>query len=213
MEDYMSNETKLDKLEDSGVFLFVYSDRFNIYFIFQHKEDNKLFKITTDKDINIEHIDEITNPDGFMNYKNIKFFKPFNKNDMLNFVGIVTFEDRCCRFIIENDVVKYQDDVEFEPVTQFNLLDCMVGVKIESYIQKKNKIYIVGESTNNHGDVDTIYGVADLVSGEFDVVYYLYSDKGSINLKTINIDSEASKVYVAGSLNQKPYYETFQFKS
>lgn len=216
----MSNkEVKIQKLEDSGKYLFVYSDKRNVFFIFQSEGENKLYLITTDKMLNIEHIDEIDTPANFATYTNIKFYKPLSNNDDHVFVGIIMFADSSYKFKIDRYKLVLSEQVEYVDNRQFNILSCLTNIRIASYIQKKHKLYVVGVDTEVN---DTIYGVVDMEKDKFDNVYHLYSDCGDIVAHSINTDVEDERVYICGWVDvlndkgekqqQKPYFEMFTFK-
>jgi len=212
-------DIKIQKLNDSGKYLFVYSDKHNVFFIFHAKEDKKLYKITTDKLLNIEYIDEIEVPSDFSEYKNIKFYKPLSNGDEHSFVGIIIFEDRSHKFRIDRYRLSYTEKIEFVDNRQFNILSCLENIGIGSYIQKKNKLYLVGVDEVYK---DTVYAVVDMEKDKFDHVYYLYSDLGDIVAHSINTDVEDERIYICGWMNilddkgvlidQKPYFEMFAFK-
>lgn len=215
----MSNkEIKIQKLEDSGKYLFVYSDKRNVFFLFQ-AEDTKLYIVTTDKMLNIENVDEINTPENFPTYKNIKFYKPLSSNDDHIFVGIIMFEDKSYKFRIDRYRMVYTEQVDYVDNRQFNILSSLTNIRITSYIQKKTKLYIVGVDTEVN---DTIYGVVDMEKDKFEQVYHLYSDCGDIVAHSINTDTEDERVYICGwvdvlndqgeKLTQKPYFEMFTFK-
>lgn len=212
-------EIKIQKLEDSGKYLFVYSDKRNVFFIFQAQDENKLYLITTDKSLNIEHVDEVAVPDNFASYTNIKFYKPLSNNDEHTFVGIIMFEGSSHKFKIDRYKLILTEQVEYVDNRQFNLLSCIASTRISSYIQKKHKLYVVGVDTEHN---DTIYGVVDMEKDKFDNVYHLYSDLGDIVAHSINTDVDDERVYVCGWIDvlnaegakasQKPYFEMFTFK-
>lgn len=216
----MSNkEVKIQKLEDSGKYLFVYSDKRNVFFIFQ-SEENKLYLVTTDKLLNIENVDEVGTPDNFATYTNIKFYKPLsNNNDDHIFVGIIMFEGSAHKFKIDRYRMQFTEQVEYVDNRQFNILTCLKNVQISSYIQKKHKLYVVGTDSEFN---DTIYAVVDMEKDKFEQVYHLYSDAGDIVAHSINTDVEDERVYICGwldilndqgeKINQKPYFEMFAFK-
>lgn len=213
-----TKEVKIQKLEDCGKYLFVYSDKRNVFFIFQ-SDENKLYLITTDKLLNIEHIDEVATPANFDTYANIKFYKPLNIRDEHVFVGIIMFADSSHKFKIERYKLELTEKVEYVDNRQFNILSCLENIQISSYIQKKHKLYVVGVDTEVN---DTIYGIVDMEKNKFDNVYHLYSDKGDIVAHSINTDVEDGRVYICGwvdiitgkgaTAQQKPYFETFTFK-
>ena len=94
------------------------------------------------------------------------------------------------------------------------------SLKIYKYIQKKNKLFIVGHDVSDDG-YEPVYGVVDIENNRFESIYYIYSDKGEINLTSLSIDTDLCKVYVVGSLaveannNQTttyPFVESFLLK-
>lgn len=219
-------EIKIQKLEDSGKYLFVFSDKYNLYFIFQTSDDGRIYKIITDKLLNIESIDEIEVPDNFTGYKNIKFYKPFGDGDTLEFIGIAIFDTESYKFKIEREKLVYTETIKFTDNKQFNLLSSMKDIELNSYIQKRNKLYFVGnhidrEADTGHND-DAVYGVINIEKDSFEQIYYLYSDSGDIVLHSINTDTVDEKVYIAGWVNirdergdvvdVKPYFEMFVFR-
>lgn len=214
-----NQDVKIQKFDYSGKHLFVYSDKRNVFIIFLSDEDNKLYKITTDKQLNIEYIDEIDVPEGFIYFKNIKFYKPVLVSDEHVFLGIIIFDDVSYKFNINGYKLIYTEKVDFVDNRQFNILSCLDDISITSYIQKKNKLYIVGIDV---GFNDPIYGIVDLEKNQFDVVYHLYSDEGEIQLHSINTDTDSDLIYVCGWIDrldykgklvrQKPYLEVFSFR-
>lgn len=217
-----TKDIKIQKLDDPGKYLFVYSDKYNVFFIFQSKEDNKLYKITTDKLLNIEYIDEIITPNGFNDYVNIKFYKPYTENNNEHtFVGIVMFQDSSYTFKIKSNTYKLElnEKIDYVDNKQFNLLNCLKGIKITSYIQKKNKLYLVGVDEEHD---DAIYGIVNMEEDCFENVHYIYTDNGEVVVNSINTDVEDERIYICGwyditnnegeRLNQKPYFEMFTFK-
>lgn len=219
-------EIKIQTLEDSGKYLFVFSDKYNLYFIFQTNEDSRVYKIITDKLLNIESIDEIEVPANFTGYKNIKFYKPLGDGDTLAFIGIAIFENESYKFKIEREQLVYTETIKFIDNKQFNLLSSMEDIELNSYIQKRNKLYFVGnhidpEAAPGHND-DAVYGVINIEQDKFEQIYYLYSDTGDIVLHSINTDIVDEKIYIAGWINVrnergevvdvKPYFEMFVFR-
>lgn len=214
----MSEDVRIDNLNDSGRFLFIYSDKYNVYLFFWSKS-KKLYKVTTDKSLYIESADEIETPDEFSNFTDIKFFKPYTTNNTDHtFIGIVTIDGVSSKFSIENQQLVYTEEITYVNTNKFNSLNSLSGIEVVAHIQKKNKLFLVGIDINEDG-YEPIYGVVDLEKDQFQQLYYLYSDKGEINLTTVNIDVDELKVYVGGHTdvldhnNQiedvKPFIETF----
>lgn len=211
----MSNETRIDNLEDSGRFLFIYSDKFNVFLFFWHLEKRTLYKITTDKYLEVEYVDEVTVPENFQYHTDIKFFKPYSNNNEHTFIGIVNHDGVYHKFTIETDRLTYKEKVDYAPAKQFNVLLALKDIEVKAHIQKRNKLFIVGE--DRHEDKhDAIYGVLNLETDSFEQVYYIYSDKGDVRLETVNIDTDDLKVYVGGYIipdqneqDQHPFIESF----
>lgn len=212
----MSKYIKLNKFEDKGTYLFVYSDKFNIFFIFHSHEDNKMYMITTDKFLNIDNLDEIETPEGFFEYSDILFHKPNNDNGMYSYTGIARYSDKICRFKIDRNKLAYLNELTHINTNQFNLLTCLKDIEITSYIQKKNTLYAIGKNTKQN---DSVYLVVDIEKDLMDRIYYLYSDLGDINLHSINTDVDDDRVYVVGCkkiygdkdfyMYSVPYFEQF----
>jgi hypothetical protein len=212
-------EIKLFDLEFNGEFIFVYSDKFNIFFFFLDKEDNKLYKITTDKYFMVEYIDEVDTPTDFHLYTNIKFFKPFNvHNTQYSFIGIVMFDNISHKFKIEDD-----NKLIFTEETKYHsnegilgTLSCLSTVDIFNYIQKKNKVYLIGYDEKYE---DYIYAIVNIEDNKFEKIYSITSDYGDIIPLSINTDTDERKVYIVGKIvtyddndtvvSVKPYFDMF----
>lgn len=222
----MSEDTRINQLTDSGKYLFVYSDKHHVFLFFHRLQDQKLYRVTLDKYLHIEDIDEIDTPPDFFTYRDIKFFKPTQKNDEYLFTGVVTYceedgREASCRFTITRDHLDYEDPLEYQNNRLFNLLDCLKGIMVHSYIQKANKLYLVGSARVGEAFQDPVYAVVDIAKDEIEKIYYLYTDTGDITLSTINTDTDDFKVYVAGHVDilnkdeqvvdTKPYFESFTF--
>jgi hypothetical protein len=213
----MSSDTRVINLEDSGRYLFIFNDKYKVYFFYYSPEKKKLYRITTDKYLFIEVVDEVEVPPGFTSYKEIRFFKPYTTSSKDHvFLGIVTFDDHSCKFSIENDSLVYKENVDYAPsVRSLKLSEALRNVDVRAYIQKNNKLFLVGTDLLAKYK-DSFYGVLNLETGLFEQQYYLYSDKGDITLDTVSIDTDDFKVYVGGNIltdiklgTQLPYMEMF----
>lgn len=211
-------EIKLFDLEYNGEYLFVYSDKYNIFFFFLDHEDNKLYKITTDKFFYIEYIDEIETPSDFSKYKKIKFFKPFNNNNEYSFIGIIIFENVTYKFKIENNnkfiYVEESKFINNEGI--INNLSCLNNIEIFNYIQKKNKLFLIGYDNEYK---DYIYAIVNIEDNKAEKVYSLFSGYGDIIPLSINTDMDDHRVYIVGKTVHyddqdkvsivKPYFDSF----
>lgn len=212
-------EIKLWDVDLSGEHLFVYSDKFNIFFFFFDHEEHKLYKITTDKFYIIEHIDEITVPANFKDFKHIKFFKPFCvNNNEYSFIGIIQFETTSFKFKVDdkNSVIYTEEIVYNQPDGIINNLKSLKQIEISSYIQKKNRIYLVGYD-DQYGDY--IYAIVNIEDDKLERVYSLFTDYGDIVPFSVNTDVDEGKVYIVGKVEYrnaadklekvKPFFEAF----
>lgn len=212
-------EIRLSDLEFNGEHLFVYSDKFNIFFFFFDHEDYRLYKITTDKFYTVEHIDEITVPAEFKDFKHIKFFKPFcNNNTDYSFIGIVQYENKSYKFKIDdkNSVTYTEEIVYHHPDGIINNLKALKSIDISSYIQKKNRIYLVGFDKEFN---DYLFAIVNIEDDKLEKVYSLFTDYGDIIPFSVNTDVDEGKIYVVGRIEYvdandkvekvKPYFETF----
>lgn len=214
-----SEEIKLSDLEFNGEYLFVYSDRFNIFLFFFDYDEHKLYKITTDKFFTVEHIDEVYIPAEFENFTNIKFFKPFCTNgNEYTFIGIVQFDKKAYKFKIEykNEVIYTEEIVYSKQDGIINNLKCLKNIDVNSYIQKKNRIFLVGYDEEFQ---DYIFAIANIEDDKFEKIYSLYSDYGDIIPLSVNTDIYEEKIYIVGKIkhldsndnvtNIKPFIDTF----
>lgn len=216
----MGEDIRIDKLDEEGKYLFVYSDKYYVHFVFYSNARKKLFNIKTDKYLTILSIDEVATPDGcdFSDYTDIKFFKPYTRDDEHFYIGIVTFKDESFKFTIKYNNLQYEEKALYQPSTTFNAVECLQDSEVTSYIQKRNRLYVIGRES---GDLENnpMYGIVDLEKGKFESIYYLFSDEGEISLNALNIDTDDLKVYVVGSLTNRetgsevPYLETFLLRS
>ncbi len=217
----MSGDIRIDKLDEEGKHLFAYSDKCNVYFVFFSNSRKKLFNIKTDKRLSILSIDEIITPPerDFSEYTDIKFFKPYTKGDEHFYIGIVRFNDDLFKFTIKYNNLQYEEKAQYEPSdTLIKTVACLCDSQITSYIQKRNRLYVIGHEVIDD-EANPMYGIVDLEKDKFESIYHLFSDEGMISLNALNIDTKDLKVYVAGSLknydnnSEIPYLETFMLRS
>lgn len=216
-----NKEIKLFDLDHSGEYLFVYSDKHNIFFFFLDKEAKKLYKITTDKYFIIEYIDELSTPEDFYQYSDIKFFKPLfsnNNNNQYSFIGIMVLNNIHYKFRIEDDnKLTYTEETKYSPNDGIlGTLSCLTNVDIFNYIQKKNKVYLIGYDNEYK---DYIFTVVNISDNKLEKVYSITSEYGDIIPTSINTDTDEGKIYIVGKnitydnndkiISIKPYFDTF----
>lgn len=209
-------QTSIEKLKDSGRFIFIYSDKRNVFFLFETSE-RKLYLVTADKYLNIDYADEVETPALYKDYDSIKFFKPYFNGNNHVFAGVITISNKSYKFSVDDYKFTLGEGIDCICNKQFNLLSCLKEIEIVSYIQKKNRLYLVGKDRSNDS-AGPVYGVVDIEQDKFEHIYYIYTDFGNIELLTINTDTDDSKVYVAGYsevyednvlVDIRPYVETF----
>lgn len=122
---------------------------------------------------------------------------------------------KCLEFFVTEKSIFLGDQVKFTASTHlFDLLPGMDGIQIVSHIQRGNKMYICGYDNHNE-DNAPVFIVYDLETSSFKRLYYLYTDTGSITLKTISVDVDSIHVYVGGYVTDPVtgmvsiYIETF----
>lgn len=216
----MSNDVKITKFSETGKFLFVHSDKFDIYVVYQ-TADEKLYFIECDKLFNIKSASEITASKTFYDNTNLKWFKPQVKDDVLVLSGAVTINNVTHRFSLSNDHLDILEVIEYNDGRQIGLLSCLKDFTIASLIQKRDKVHLVGYD-NKVPHPNSFYGVVDILTDKFECLYYLYSDIGDITLSSINLDLEEFKTYCVGHIDvvdeneevvdTRPYIECFTFK-
>ena len=85
-KNFKLSDTKLSDIEIEGKIIFIYSDKFDIYFFIEDHESNSLYQITTDKYFYIKHIEKVEIPEEYFSYEKIKFSKPIEKQDTIIFI-------------------------------------------------------------------------------------------------------------------------------
>lgn len=192
------DETYFSDIEfKNGEFLFVYSDKFNITFFFRDNVEKELYKITTDKYLMIDSIEEVKVPKDFFDAKKVKFFRPALNNNSTVYKGIAVFDNISKKFSINDygDLSYFETTEYIDNSSLKNMVSCLEKIDVEFYIQKKDRIYLVGydEEYQNY-----IYGVVDVVNDRFERIYSLFSDKGDIIPLALNTDVIQRKIYVVG---------------
>lgn len=209
---------KLSNVTSLGKYLYCYSDKFNIYLFFSDFTDHVIYKVTCDKYFCVTEVDEITLPFEYNKNLDIRFFKPIESTDgVYKYVGIVDINNTTSKFEIDNsNNLKLSTTTVKNNRKLFTIISCLDDIEVDTYIQSKNKIYIIGFDTINKVNA---YGVVDIESNKFLVYYLLYSDLGDVEPISINLDSSEEKVYIVGSINKYddkdnlietiPYLEAF----
>ncbi len=218
----MSDDVKINTIKD-GKLLFVYSDKFNIFFFILAKENEEdiLYKITTDKYYTVLNFDEIEHDVVFDDAEDIIFHKPLNNNNGdYKFIGRIDYgEGVIHKFTIDTDLVlvEEKDTASTSINTEVELLKCLDNIKVKRFIQKGSKIYLIGYEGEKK---IPLYAIADIERDELDKVYFLYTDTGDVVVNTISIDYSDLRVYVGGYIqedeteeegNPAMFFESFLF--
>jgi hypothetical protein len=214
-----SRGTKITDIDLNGRVIFIYSDKYNIFFFLLDFDVKKMYKITTDKSFVIENIDDVSIPDNFFNYERIKFFKPLNNYSKPNngyiYTGIITYTEISYKFTIMDDNIFTESNTitvvkKKEPIDD---LKCIEDFDIYCYIQKKDIVYAVGYDKRYDA---YSYITVNIEKDKLKRVYSLNSEYGDILPLTLSIDPDEGMVYIGGNLAfyssptlVKPYIECF----
>lgn len=203
MEDYKSF---LD-LDNKGSALFIYSDRSNIFAIYEDMEDGCFFLFMMDKNFTIEATSEIKLPEEIQG-KHIDWtawFRPFQTpTKSYYFNGICTVDGVSYKFKIDDaSVMTLQGTETYRSDIAIEQLSCLNGIKIESTSRKGKTLHVVGFDTNYK---EQVYCVVDFDKDVCVKRYHLRSDEGDLKVNAVNIDHHDNRVYLCGEVSR--YNET-----
>jgi len=223
----MSEEIHLASVtKENGEILFIYADKYSVYVLYRPDQRKQVYLAVCDKRLYIERVDVLEIPEWFFEYSSVRFFKPRNQDEP-TFPGLVVLKDKTMRFeMFQSGEVKFTEDTgTFDPsVKQTHLLLPVLEPFSVTYgIQHREKFYFVGIDKQDDDNWHPVYGVVDMVSGELDILYYLYSDKGEVDLTCVTIDVHERVVYVVGKtivfdqndsvIDRIPYIEQFMLRT
>lgn len=213
------NQDRLTGIEEDGQFLFVYSDKHDIYTLYQPLNENVLYMVTTDKEFVISRAEEVEVPVEFYRRSDLRFFRPDQKNDgIVEFKGLITIDGDTRGFVLSNLSKLTIGEVTALKEKNLNIVSCLDNVDLVHCIIKGKELYVIGYEVHEDNTEEPFYGVVDLITNSFKKIYYLHSDKGSIYPTAINIDRHSGCVYVVGKINkwvnntvvtQHPFIEQF----
>lgn len=222
----MSEEHLTSVIKENGEILFIFADKYSVYTVYRIFGENKAFLVVCDKRLFIERAEYLEVPEWFFGYTTVRFFKPKQYNDEITFPGVVEIDGKMYRFEIkEGEAVKLQEMTsEFEPTVKqtHHLLPVLETFEVTHGIQNRDKFYFVGIEQEDPEACHPVYGVVDMLSGELETVYYLYSDAGEIEPACLTIDFHERNVYVVGKTKvynrdtvvaHKPFIEQFMLRS
>lgn len=212
-KNFKLSDTKLSDIEIEGKIIFIYSDKFDIYFFIEDCETNSLYQITTDKYFYIKYIEKVEIPEEYFSYEKIKFSKPIEKQDIIIFIGVIKYKDKAFKFNINNTNLKFEyvEEINYVNIPQIvNEFEELREFEFISFIQKKNNIYGVAYDTTHNIDCYIKFNVD---KKSIIKCYSLYSDVDDIFTTTVNVDAHEDKVYIGGyrkNIETKvitPYFE------
>lgn len=219
-EVHLSSVTK-----ESGEILFIYADKYSVYVLYRPDRRKQLYLAVCDKRLYIERVDVLEVPEWFFEYSTVRFFKPKNQ-DEISFPGVVTVGETITRFeMYQNGEVEFTDELgSFDLAVKQTalLLPVLETFDVVNGIQHREKFYFVGIDKQDLDNQHPVYGVVDMVGGNLETVYYLYSDKGEVVPSCVTIDVHERFVYVAGKtivfdqndsvIDHIPYIEQFMLR-
>jgi len=200
-------------------YLYVYAGSYEILFLLYDRKDGTLYKVITDKGLNINYYTVIGTPEIFKNKGSIVFFKYKKKksdgsiaHNVYDYIlnGLVIIDGINYRFAIEDEILTLEEGGTYIPLSN-NLLTCTNNTEVKIYNQRGNNIFVIGYSE----DDCIFYGVIDIEKDIFTKLYYLTSDIGDIYINSLSADLEDEKVYLAGYIKHfdsntiEPYLELF----
>lgn len=216
MDDYKSF---LD-LDNKGSVLFIFSDRNNIFAVYEDMEDNCFYMFMMDKNFIIDAISEIKLPKEIkgQTVSWVKWFRPFqHTNKCYSFAGICEVNGVSYKFNIdEASVLTLVCEEKLRP-EPFYASKCLDGIEVESYFRKQDALHVVGLDTKYK---EQVYCVVDLDKDICVKRYHLRSDLGDLKVNTVNVDAHERRVYLCGEVSRfhetdnsflysTPYVETF----
>lgn len=219
----MLNENiTLTALEDNGEFLFVYSDKYHIFFIHSSYSDLQVSVIITDKYYEVKRIVPIEHGTILFAAESVRWFKPAPNGNKTLFLGRVTEAGRTYHFSFDDVTGSLKLTEQIEPgndvPVSYGLLSCMGNIEVIHGIQRWGVFYFTGNLTDEDGDTHPVYAEANLSKDKLTRLYFLYSDLGEVVPKSISVDAEESKVHVVGKIDLEekgviPYIETFLYRN
>lgn len=222
----MSEEIHLASVtKENGEILFIYTDKYSVYVLYRPESRKQIYLAICDKRLYIERVDILEIPEWFFDYSSLRFFKPRNQ-DTVSFPGVVTVGDETIRFeMFQSGEITFSGEANsFDPTVKqaHLLLPVLEPFSVIHGIQHREKFYYVGIDEQDEDNTHPVYGVVDMVSGELETLYYLYSDKGEVDPACVTIDTHERVVYVVGKINvfdqndsvtdHIPYIEQFMLK-
>lgn len=206
------------ELDNNGIIHYVHSDNYSIFIVYEDIEDNKIYRITLDKEYVVTSTSEIDISEMQEAFKFIKWHRPVvnNRNELI-FTGCVTIESKgTYRFNISESKLSLTETVKINDSFEFKNFKCLNDFEVDHHIQKGNYLYVVGWDTRLN-----MYSFMQVHIGKDKAIrrYLFDSDQGQLIIHSFNIDSWGGRIYIAGEVkitsNEQdvvtsiPYLETF----
>lgn len=218
MDDYKS----FLELDNKGSVLFVFSDKNNIFVVYEDMEDEVFYMFQLDKQFIVEAISQIVLPKSFIGRKIdwLRWFAPTQQvNKCYSFQGICQVEGVNYKFKIDDSSVLTVVDKEdsFTLDIPADVVKCLPGIKVESFSRKKHIVHVIGLDTKYN---EQVYCVVDLDKEICVRRYHLRSDVGDLKVRSVCVDTHEERVYLCGEISRfdevddsflfsTPYVESF----
>lgn len=189
----MQEFINLQEIDLNGKFLFITTNKFNNYIVYQDK-DKALYLIETNKYFEVSSISELSFKYTDLQFKDSLFFVSKNSRETL-INALLYYSDDTTRYVCFDTYGKVVKE-ELSKEHFFNYIPKKINNKEIVYSKKyKNKLIVVGIDEEAKADFFAVY---DEESKLFDKYYILKSDKHDIILTCLAVDEEEKQVVVVG---------------
>jgi hypothetical protein len=203
-------------------YLYVFTTSSEVLFLIYDYDDDMLYKVICDKLLTILSYNVIELPDELKDFDTLKIFKAARprRTDRVSsgiddyvLSGMAKINDIWYKTSIADDVLTLKEDnSNYTDELSNNLLECMSGLRLSSFMQKSNYFYVLGLVEDDEEPIP-FYGIVDIEKDKFSRFYYLTTDIGKIYPVSINVDLEDKKIYAVGAIvndnSVSPYLEIF----
>jgi hypothetical protein len=203
-------------------YLYVFTTSSEVLFLIYDYSDSVIYKVICDKLLTIMYYNAIEVPDELKDFYNLKIFKATRprRTDKVSsgiddyvLSGMAKINDSWYKVSIADDVITLKEDnSNYTDRLSSNLLECLNGLCLSSFMQKGNYFYVLGLDEDDE-DLTPFYGIVDIEKDRFSRFYYLTTDFGKIYPVSINVDLEDKKIYAVGAIvndnSVSPYLEIF----
>lgn len=195
-----------------GEIVYSYSLREHDFIYFVTLERGKVVLMTMDKNLNAISQDLVLNSSKLISADELNFFKPVKSEEGLTFKGTAVNGDElvCFNFNNQDFTVNYStSDISRKVELSYSLFEAMTDIEVKQGIQNLSSFYFVGYCVEG-GYSSPCVGILDIETQKLDKLYFLYSDKGIIDLNTLSLDFENKRILVGGRLSTDEG-ETFKY--